>query len=96
MNRKQLRKASKLTTEELRDLMVRQNLEVTKQVVHNYSVAMALKLHDKLGFGHKRLTRIMSQILEGFEDINEGRTSLDETERQLELECGIFFEGEAK
>lgn len=56
-----------------------------------YSVAVAMVLRDKYGFGEVRMKRIMKEITEQFEMITEGYVSLDDMKKVLLEEVKIKF-----
>lgn len=56
-----------------------------------YSVAVAMVLHDKLGFGEVRLNRTMGQIQDMFDSIQRDYVKIGDLERALLEECGISF-----
>ena len=64
MNRTQRRAAAKkgITADELRNLYLNTAHDVTQSVVQGYSVALAMVLHDKWGFGRTRLRRCLQQV----------------------------------
>ena len=95
MNRKQRRAAAKrgITATDLRQ----ERYDGIRYAVKCYSVAVAMVLHDKLGFGPVRLQRIMGQIQEAFDAISEDYVTIGDMEMALLEECGIRFkDGEIK
>lgn len=70
MNRQQRRAANKrgITGRDLKQ----ERFDSILFAVRYYSVAVAMVLRDKLGFGPIRLNRVMSQIQEMFDSIQRG------------------------
>lgn len=94
MNRQQRRKLTKqrLSNEDLKVLHDTIAKDVIDDAVTNYSAAMALCLHEKLGFGRDRTIRFMSHVEELFQKINEGHLSLDDVLRTIDEKLKIKFE----
>ena len=95
MNRQQRRAAQKrgITSQDLRQ----EHLDGIRFAVKCYSVAVAMVLHDKLGFGAVRLTRTMSQIQDMFDAIQRDYVTIGDLEKTLHEECGLVFkDGEIK
>lgn len=91
MNRKQRRAAAKrgITDRDLRQ----EHFDGIRFAVKCYSVAVAMVLHDKLGFGEVRLNRTMGQIQDMFDSIQRDYVKIGDLERALLEECGISFKG---
>lgn len=89
MNRKQRRAAAKrgITDRDLRQ----EHFDGIRFAVKCYSVAVAMVLHDKLGFGEVRLNRTMEQIQDMFDSIQRDYVKIGDLERALLEECGISF-----
>lgn len=89
MNRQQRRAANKrgITDRDLRQ----EHFAGIHFAVKCYSVAVAMVLHDKLGFGSVRLNRAMSQIQETFDSIQHDYVKIGDLEKTLQEECGILF-----
>ena len=95
MNRQQRRAAQKrgITGRDLRQ----EHFDGIRFAVKCYSVAVAMVLHDKLGFGPTRLTRTMSQIQDMFDSIQRNYATIGDLENTLFEECGLHFkDGEVK
>ena len=98
MDREQRRKLSKqrLTDKDIKKLetsiVTKTAKDVIDNAVMNYSAAMALCLHDKLGFGHDRAARFMEHVNNLFDSINSGYLSLDDVLKTIDEEMGIKFE----
>jgi len=91
MNRKQRRALSKQNLTH-KDLKVIQEIEAKNAIaytVHQYSAAVALCLHDKLGFGKVRAQRFMQDVEELFDSINQDYLSLDDVLETVKNELGI-------
>ncbi len=89
MNRKQRRAAEKrgITANDLKQ----EQLAGIRFAVKCYSVAVAMVLHDKLGFGAVRLNRVMGQIQDMFDSIQRDYVKISDLEKTLQEECGILF-----
>lgn len=89
MNRKQRRAAQKrgITAKDLK----LEKEDGIRFAVHCYSVAVAMVLHDKLGFGEVRCTRTLAQIWDLFDSITRDYVSIADCEKILFEECGIRF-----
>ena len=62
---------------------------VKKFIVMYYSASVALVLHDKWGFGHKRLTRVVDQINDLFESILLKYVDIEDIRKALKEETGV-------
>ena len=93
MNREERRKQSRIgiTAKELKQLDISIKQKSIKFTVEMYSVAVAMVLRDKYGFGEVRMKRIMKEITEQFEMITEGYVSLDDMKKVLLEEVKIRF-----
>jgi len=69
MNRAKRRSLERLTPEQLIAILDRERLQATREAVHRYSVAMALVLRDRLGFGKTRIHRFLNYVETLFKDI---------------------------
>lgn len=89
MNRQQRRAAKKrgITDRDLRQ----EHLDGIHFAVKCYSVAVAMVLHDKLGFGPTRLNRVMGQIQDMFDSVQKDYVKIGDLEATLREECGILF-----
>lgn len=94
MNRQQRRQQEKKNKQTLTRAEAKQAASLTARVVmdkaiKDYSAAIMLCLHDKLGFGPKRAQRFMAQVEELFDSINQGYLSVDDVIKTVEEELGI-------
>lgn len=89
MNRQQRRAASKRGITD-RDLM-QERFDGISFAVKCYSVAVAMVLHDKLGFGPVRLNRVMGQIQDMFDSVQRDYVKISDLEKTLHEETGILF-----
>lgn len=91
MNRAQRREIAKkgLDHKELKTLHNFTVHDATKQAVKGYSIATAMVLHDKWGFGKVRLKRYLEQVQKMFDLIEKDYVSLDDCEKVLLEECDI-------
>lgn len=89
MNRKQRRNAVKHGV--ALSALKQENMDGIRFAVKCYSVAVASVLHDKLGFGPKRLPAVMNQIQETFDSISRDYVTINDLEAVLLEECGISF-----
>lgn len=56
----------------------------------NYAIILLLSvLHDKWGFGSKRLAKVLSQTDELADSISNGYVKLEDLRSMIEDECGI-------
>ena len=62
---------------------------IFKFVADYYSAAITLVLHDKWGFGHDRLVRVVSQINEIYESILDEYVNIEDIRKALLEETGI-------
>lgn len=51
--------------------------------------SLILILHDKWGWGHTRLTRLLDQVTEQFDSVNHGYVSIDDLKKTILDELGI-------
>jgi hypothetical protein len=79
----------KLTADDIKKLQKQEGLAATDFAVSAYSAAMALCLHDKLGFGPVRAQRFMKQVEELFDSINQGYLTVEDVIKTVEEELGI-------
>ena len=68
------------------DDLRRQNFEDT---FAGFLALFCLVLHDKFGFGKKRLTIVISYAIEMFNDVGDGRLTFDDMRQALKEETGI-------
>lgn len=89
MNRKQRRAAEKrgITAYDLKQ----ERYDGISFAVKCYSVAVAMVLHDKLGFGPVRLSRTLGQIQDLFDSVQRNYVKIGDLEKTLREECGILF-----
>lgn len=62
---------------------------IFKFVADYYSAAIALVLHDKWGFGHDRLVRVVGQINAMYESILDEYVDIEDIRKALLEETGI-------
>lgn len=65
------------------EVLVNKELSVAKQnIIHMTSIAVSscfiVSLHEEYGFGAKRLERLLAKVRYNFEEIGEGKISLDD------------------
>jgi len=53
--------------------------------------SLILILHDKWGFGHARLTRLLDQVTDQFDSIKTGYVKIDDLKRTIKEELGIIM-----
>jgi len=73
----------------LNEAIKRERERVIPKVVHDMNVAMAMVLHDKLGFGETRLKRFLSDIMDIYDSIERGYINIAEIEKCLLDETGV-------
>lgn len=87
MNRQLLRKIKRsgLTKADIK--------QFTREVVYHttsaYESALILSLHDKLGFGHKRIINLLTQIRDTFDCIEQGYVDLEDIKGDIKLNLKI-------
>lgn len=59
------------------------------KTVEDYSAALLLCLHDKLGFGPVRAQRFATDVQEIFDSILKGYLSIDDIKQTIKDELGI-------
>ena len=97
MNRQQRRKMVKngVTPEDLKKLYNTTKDATKKATIHAsseaFAVITAMVLHDKFGFGEKRLRRAIGYLVEGFDAITEDYATLEDMKKVLDEECNIQF-----
>lgn len=91
MNRAQRRKLAKqgLDHRDLKVIYDTTKQESIRQAVELYSVAVAMVLRDKWGFGKVRLERFLGQVQYLFDSIEKDYVSLEDCKQTLLEECGI-------
>lgn len=93
MNRQQRRQAFKdgslMPVQQARQMAQDNANKVLKKAVADYSAVVALCLRDRLGFGHKRAAKFLSEIGTIFQDVYEGRLSIEDIKLTLDEEIGI-------
>lgn len=69
---------------------------VKKELLPTYTMTMmaafALTLHDKHGWGKKRLERLMTTVGDMFDSVQGGYLSLEDIVKTVEAETGIKLE----
>lgn len=93
-NRKQRRHEQKHAGERITRAEAKLAAATTAKIVMNkaitdYSAAMMLCLHDKLGFGPQRAQRFAAQVEELFDSINNGYLSVEDCKQTILEELGI-------
>lgn len=66
-------------------------LATMKASVRDLFSACILTLHDKEGFGKKRLNRFLENVNETFVDIGNGLITIDDVKKECE-DIGIIYE----
>ena len=91
MNRAERRRLARqgVTDKDIKHLYQRTKKESINQTVRFYSLAMAMVLHDKWGFGEIRLKRFLDQTQEMFDAINEGYLDFNDIHKVLLDECKV-------
>lgn len=91
-NRAQGRKAKKpkikqiVKEEIIKNQVKRVAVDVTTSTI---MAAVSIALHEELGFGQKRITRIVTAVSDLFGKVLEGETTIDEIQRIAVEELGI-------
>ena len=99
MNRQQRRNYAKgkISDKELKSILIAEAAEKSNQLrrktvsltIQNYSALIFLILHDKFGFGPKRLQRLEVETQELSDSINKGYLKISDILELLKNECGI-------
>lgn len=91
MNRAQRRNLAKkgVTAEDLKRIYEQTKATSIKYTVSAYSTALAIVLHDKYGFGEKRLKTLLAQVEDTFDSIVQGYVSIDELKKTILEECKV-------
>ena len=91
MNREQRRKLVKqgVTADDLKRIYEQTKATSIKYAVSAYSTALAIVLHDKYGFGEKRLKAVLAQVEDTFDSIVQGYVSLDDLKKTILEECKV-------
>lgn len=70
--------------------------QVKKELLPNYTTTMmaafAMQLHDKHGWGRKRLETLLTSVGELFDSVQGGYLSLEDIVKTVEAETGIKLE----
>jgi lysozyme family protein len=95
MNRQDFRKLSKegqlITIQQANHLMKEAGVKMLRKAVNDYSAVVALELHDELNFGHKRTAKFLAKVAEQFENIQDGRLTIENIKATLHEEVGILI-----
>lgn len=94
MNRAERRRIAKsrVSAKDLLNIQRTEGLKAVNLTVHDFSVAVAMTLHDKLGFGTMRLSKTLNDISELFDSINKGYASIEDLEQTLKEETGVVIQ----
>jgi hypothetical protein len=94
MNRAERRRIAKsrVSAKDLLNIQRTEGLKAVNLTVHDFSVAVAATLHDKLGFGTMRLSKTLNDISELFDSINKGYVSIEDLEQTLKEETGVVIQ----
>lgn len=60
-----------------------------EEIFSGFLALFCLVLHDKFGFGKKRLTVVVSYAVEMFNDVADGRLTFDDMREAIFRETGI-------
>lgn len=93
-NRKQRRHEKKHAGDTFTRTQAKQAASVTAKIVMDraitdYSAAVMLCLHDKLGFGPVRAQRFIKDVEELFDSINKGYLTIEDAKQTIREELGI-------
>jgi len=83
-------KNAKLTPQDLQMYIDEACGETAKKVVYDYSYVVAMMLRDRLHFGHKRTEWFMKEMLDLWDSIDRGYTTIPDIAQCLKEE--IDFE----
>lgn len=70
-------------------LLAEMQQNATEQVVWRYGAVLCMVLHDKFGFGGKRLRIVLGELTELFDSVNGDWCSFDDVANTLLEETGI-------
>lgn len=73
-----------------------QRNELINEIVHDYSIVVAMVAHDKLGFGPKRLEKFLADIVDLWDSIDMDYVKITELEDVIFEETGINMKGARK
>lgn len=93
-NRQQRRKQQKHDAQKLTRAQAKLAANATAKIVMDkaitdYSAAVMMCLHDKLGFGRVRGQRFIHDVEELFDSINQGYLSIEDCKKTILEELGI-------
>ena len=94
-NRKQIRalaKRAKIKPAEAKTVLQAEGLSATRFAVDGYTVAAAMVLWDKHGYDPDKLHDIMADISKLFDEINEGRVSIEDCMKTLYEEANFVID----
>lgn len=66
--------------------------EFAENAIKNYIFSTLMVLRDELGFGSKRLERVMEKVISQADCIRDGLVSREDMEKALKEETGFDFE----
>ena len=76
----------------INDTLRKAETEIINVVSSNCLAACCLVLHDKFGFGKKRLTEYMAWVYDCFDSISRDYVSFDDLKECIYDEMGIDFD----
>jgi hypothetical protein len=91
MNRNERRKVAKKGVTH-KDLLNLQNEGVSSGINHATKALLAcfvMTMHDKWGWGHKRLTRLLDQVNDQFDSVLKEYVSLDDIIQEVKDKLGV-------
>jgi hypothetical protein len=93
MNRKQRRQLEKkrVTAKDLKVIEDHSKSRGIDAATTGILASLALTLHDKWGWGHVRITRLLNQIDEQFDAVNKGFVPLEDLLKTVRDELGVDF-----
>lgn len=78
-----------LTEDQITKLKQDAAYEATRRAFFMFMAIPIMVLHDKFGFGVRRLTKFLDYALIWFDSVQKNETSLTELVKIAEKECGI-------
>lgn len=95
MNRQQRRakvKSGKVTHRDLHEMSSMAAERGTRFAINMSALAFATVLHDKMGFGQKRIMKVLNEVDELCDSICQDYASFEDFANVLKAECGIIIE----
>lgn len=89
--RRRIQQQNSITVKQAKAIAIDTAKDILQQAVIDYSVVLAMTLHDELGFGRVRLENFLERVKKQFDCIQEGVVSVEDMKIQLEKETGVVI-----